>query len=54
MANNTKIWLAQLKSGGELKVNQRDYLVIQQYAEEKGITLAIVKKEGIMLTVKAK
>ena len=53
-SDNSKIWLAQLKSGGQLTINQRDYLLVQQYAEGKGITLDIVKKEGVMLTVKSK
>ena len=52
--DNSKIWLAQLKSGGQLTINQRDYLLVQQYAESKGIVLDIVKKDGVMLTVKAK
>jgi len=52
--DNSKIWLAQLKSGGQLTINQRDYLLVQQYAEEKGLQLEIAGKKGVMWTIKAK
>lgn len=51
--NSTKLLLASLKSGNEITVSQRDYLVIQQYAENMGLTLNIIKKEGGNITVKA-
>lgn len=52
--DNTKIWLAQLKTGGQLTINQRDYILVQQYAEEKGMQLDIVEKKGVMWVIKAK
>ena len=52
--DNSKIWLASLKSGGQLTINQRDYILVNQYAEEKGLKLEITSKKGVMWTIKAK
>jgi hypothetical protein len=51
---NSSIIVAALQSGKEMKMSQRDYLVIQQYCENKGIEIEVVKKEGLELTVKMK
>lgn len=52
--DNSKIWLASLKSGGQVTCSQRDLLLIQQYAESIGMQVEVVKKDGMTLTVKAK
>lgn len=50
----TTLIVASLKAGREVKLSQRDYLVISQYAENMGMKLDIVKKDGMELTVKIK
>lgn len=52
--DNQRIWIASLKSGGQITCSQRDFLLIQQYAENVGLNVEVVKKVGMTLTVKAK
>jgi hypothetical protein len=51
---NSSIIVAALQSGKEMKMSQRDYLVIQQYCENRGVEIEVVKKEGLELVVKMK
>lgn len=54
MKPNSSIIVAALQSGKEMKMSQRDYLVIQQYCENKGVDIEVVKKDGLDLVVKMK
>lgn len=45
MADNSKIILASLKAGNEIKISLRQYLVIEQYAESVGLKIKIVRRE---------
>jgi hypothetical protein len=49
----SKLIIASLKAGKEMKVSQRDWLTISQYAENIGLKLEVVKKDGLELVVKA-
>lgn len=53
MADTTKLIIQSLQQGREVKISQRDYLTLSEYADNKGLKLEVVKKEGLELTVKA-
>lgn len=52
--DNSKLWLAQLRSGGQLTINKRDYLLVQQYAQDKGMEIEVKEQKGVMMVIKAK
>lgn len=54
MADNSKLIIANLKSGKEVKLSMRDYLTVQQYAESVGLNVEVVKRIKDEVFVKAK
>lgn len=52
MADNSKLIIASLKAGKEIKISVRDYLVVQQYAESIGMKLEVVGRAKNEVTVR--
>lgn len=53
MKPNTKIIIAQLKTGNPIEVSIRDMLTIQQYAESVGLKVEIISRDKDKVKVKA-
>ena len=51
---DSKIIISALKSGKEVKLSLRDYLVVQQYAESVGMNIEVVRREKDNVWVKKK
>lgn len=54
MKDNSKLIIASLKVGKEIKLSQRDFLVVSQYAESVGMNLEVVRRDKKYFVVKAK
>lgn len=52
--DNSKLWMASLKSGGQVTISQRDYLTLYEYCQNVGLEIYVEKKVGMSLTVKMK
>lgn len=53
-SNPNKLWIANLKSGGQVTLSQRDYLTLYEYCQNVGLEIYVEKKVGLTLTVKMK
>lgn len=49
---DAKILIQSLQQGKTAVISQRDFLVVQSYCANKGITLEVVSKKGLELTIK--
>lgn len=49
---DTKILIQSLQQGKTAVISQRDFLIVQQFCENKGIKLEVVSKKGLELTIK--
>lgn len=54
MKDTSQLIIASLKSGKEVTMSQRDWLLISQYADNIGIELEIIGKKGLELKVRIK
>lgn len=53
MKDNSKLIIASLKAGKEVKVSLRDMLTVQKYAESVGLKVEVVKRDKMEVTIKA-
>ena len=52
MADNSKLIIASIKAGKEVKLSQRDFLTVSEYCKNAGIQIEVLNKNGMDLTIK--